>query len=75
MVGAAPFVASQALLARGDTLRGALVRGILPDEEARITELAAKLRDTALARCSRARRASCSVPSWRASWACGAATW
>jgi lipoprotein-releasing system permease protein len=49
VLDAAPFIASQALLARGDTLRGALVRGILPDEEARITELAAKLRDTALA--------------------------
>jgi lipoprotein-releasing system permease protein len=48
VVAAAPFIASQALLARGDTLRGALVRGIVPDEEARITELAAKLRDTAL---------------------------
>ncbi|HSW24808.1 MAG TPA: lipoprotein-releasing ABC transporter permease subunit [Burkholderiaceae bacterium] len=48
VIAAAPFIASQALLARGDTLRGALVRGIVPDEEARITELAAKLRDTAL---------------------------
>ena len=48
VLDAAPFIASQALLARGDTLRGALVRGIVPDEEARITELAAKLRDTAL---------------------------
>ena len=49
VVGAAPFIASQALLARGDTLRGAMVRCIVPDEEARITELAAKLRDTTLA--------------------------
>jgi lipoprotein-releasing system permease protein len=48
VVGAAPFIASQALLARGDMLRGALVRGIVPEEEARITELAAKLRDTTL---------------------------
>jgi lipoprotein-releasing system permease protein len=48
VLDAAPYIASQALLARGDTLRGALVRGIVPDEEARITELAAKLRDTAL---------------------------
>jgi lipoprotein-releasing system permease protein len=48
VVGAAPFIASQALLARGDTLRGALVRGIVPDQEARITELAAKLRGTTL---------------------------
>src|SRR5512138_725483 len=28
VVAAAPFIASQSLLARGDTLRGALVRGI-----------------------------------------------
>jgi lipoprotein-releasing system permease protein len=48
VVGAAPFIASQALLARGDTLRGTLVRGIVPAEEARITELAERLRDTTL---------------------------
>jgi lipoprotein-releasing system permease protein len=48
VVAAAPFIASQSLLARGDTLRGALVRGIVPQEEARITELAARLRDTSL---------------------------
>jgi len=49
VVGAAPFIASQALLANGDTLRGVLVRGIVPAEEVRITDLAAKLRDTTLA--------------------------
>src|SRR5262245_57322667 len=49
VVAAAPFIASQSLLARGDALRGALVRGIVPDEEARITELAARLRGTTLA--------------------------
>jgi lipoprotein-releasing system permease protein len=48
VVGAAPFIASQALLARGDTLRGALVRGIVPEQEARITELAARLSGTTL---------------------------
>ena len=48
VIAAAPFIASQSLLARGDTLRGALVRGIVPQEEARITELAARLRDTSL---------------------------
>ncbi len=32
--GAAPFVAAQALVARGDDMRGALVRGIVPAEEA-----------------------------------------
>ena len=48
VVAVAPFIASQSLLARGDTLRGALVRGILPEEEVHITELAARLRDTTL---------------------------
>jgi len=48
VVAVAPFIASQSLLVRGDTLRGALVRGILPEEEVRITELASRLRDTTL---------------------------
>jgi len=47
--GAAPFVAAQALVARGDLLRGALVRGIEPAAEASVTDLAARLRDTTLA--------------------------
>ncbi len=50
VVGAAPFVATQALLARGDDLRGVVVRGIVPKEEATVTDLAARLRDTTLAR-------------------------
>jgi lipoprotein-releasing system permease protein len=50
VVGAAPFVAAQALIARGDDMRGAVVRGILPDEEAKVTDLAAQLRDTTLAK-------------------------
>jgi lipoprotein-releasing system permease protein len=37
---AAPFVAAQALVGRGDELRGAVVRGIEPAEEAKVTELA-----------------------------------
>jgi lipoprotein-releasing system permease protein len=48
VVAAAPFIASQSLLARGGTLRGALVRGIVPEEEARVTELAERVRDTTL---------------------------
>ena len=43
--GAAPFVAAQALVARGDTMRGAIVRGIDPAEEAQVTPLGAQLRD------------------------------
>ncbi|MFM2447964.1 MAG: hypothetical protein RIS44_414 [Pseudomonadota bacterium] len=49
VIGAAPFVATQALIARGDDMRGAVVRGILPNEEAKVTDLAAQLRDTTLA--------------------------
>jgi lipoprotein-releasing system permease protein len=49
VAGAAPFIAVQALIARGDEMRGAIVRGIVPAEEAQITPLAAKLRDGALA--------------------------
>ena len=50
VIGAAPFVASQALLARGDDMRGIVVRGIVPQDEATVTALAAQLRDTTLAR-------------------------
>ena len=48
VIGAAPFVASQALIARGDDMRGVVVRGIVPQEEATVTELAAQLKDTTL---------------------------
>jgi lipoprotein-releasing system permease protein len=50
VIGAAPFVAMQALIARGDDMRGAVVRGISPNEEATVTDLAAQLKDTTLAR-------------------------
>jgi lipoprotein-releasing system permease protein len=40
VVGAAPFVAAQALVGRGDQLRGAVVRGIEPLEEGQVTDLA-----------------------------------
>ena len=49
VIGAAPFVAAQALLARGDTMRGAVIRGIEPAEEVKVTELARTLRGGALA--------------------------
>ncbi len=50
VVGAAPFVAAQALIARGDEMRGAIVRGIDPVAEAAVTPIAAQLKDTTLAR-------------------------
>ena len=39
VVGAAPFIAAQALLARGEDMRGVLVRGIDPVLEPEVTEL------------------------------------
>jgi len=50
VVGVAPFIAMQALIARGDDMRGAVVRGISPADEATVTALAAQLRDTTLAK-------------------------
>ena len=50
IVGAAPFIAAQSLIARGDELRGAIVRGISPNDEATVTDMAAQLKDTTLAR-------------------------
>ena len=49
VVAAAPFIAMQSLIARGDEMRGAVVRGILPTDEATITPLAAQLKDGVLA--------------------------
>jgi lipoprotein-releasing system permease protein len=49
VAAAAPFVAMQSLIARGDEMRGTIVRGISPNDEATVTALAAKLRDTTLA--------------------------
>lgn len=51
VVGAAPFVAAQALITRGDdNIHGAIVRGISPNDEATVTAVAAQLKDTVLAR-------------------------
>jgi lipoprotein-releasing system permease protein len=44
VIGAAPFIAAQSLLARGEEMRGAIVRGIDPAHEAEVTDLAATLK-------------------------------
>lgn len=49
VLGAAPFVAAQALLARGEDMRGIVLRGIDPAAEASVTPLGAQLRDTTFA--------------------------
>jgi len=43
VLGAAPFVGAQALLARGEDMKGALIRGIDPALEPTVTDLAADL--------------------------------
>ena len=50
VVGAAPFVGAQALLARGEDMKGALVRGIDPALEPQVTDLAKDLSQTVLPR-------------------------
>ena len=49
VLGAAPFVAAQALVANGERMRGAAIRGIDPALEAEVTPLARELRRDALA--------------------------
>jgi lipoprotein-releasing system permease protein len=46
VIGAAPFVAAQSLLARGDDMRGSIVRGIDPKLEPQVTDLAAASQST-----------------------------
>lgn len=48
VIGAAPFISTQALVARGETMRGAVVRGISPADEPSVTDIAAQLKDTVL---------------------------
>ena len=39
VIGAAPFIGTQALLARGEDMKGALIRGIDPAREGEVTDL------------------------------------
>ena len=48
VVGAATFIAAQALLARGEDMKGAIVRGIDPALEGQVSDLEAQLKDSAL---------------------------
>lgn len=50
VTGAAPFISAQALVARGEDMKGAIVRGIDPAREPEVTDLAAALRGTGLAK-------------------------
>jgi len=49
VLAAAPFVQGQAMLAAGQAVRGALVRGILPEEEGKVADLGRNMRSGSLA--------------------------
>jgi lipoprotein-releasing system permease protein len=48
VIGAAPFIATQALLARGEDMKGTVVRGIDPTREPEVTDLAVNLKNSVL---------------------------
>lgn len=50
VIGAAPFIAAQALLARGEDMKGVLVRGIEPKLEPEVTDIATTANKGALDR-------------------------
>jgi lipoprotein-releasing system permease protein len=50
VVGAAPFIASQALIARGEDMKGAIVRGIDPATEGQVTDVATGERASTIAK-------------------------
>lgn len=42
--GAAPYVAGQAMMTRDDTVRGVVVRGVLPGEEPKVSDVASQIK-------------------------------
>jgi lipoprotein-releasing system permease protein len=50
VLGAAPYVGAQALIARGEDMKGALIRGIDPGQEAKVTDLVQEMAPSLLAR-------------------------
>ncbi len=50
VLGAAPFIAAQALLARGEDMKGVMVRGIDPAQEGQVSDLATRAQAAVLER-------------------------
>ncbi len=48
VIGAAPFIAAQALVARGEDMKGTIVRGIDPAREPEVTDLALGMKNSGL---------------------------
>jgi lipoprotein-releasing system permease protein len=43
--GAAPYIAAQAMLTRDDAVRGVVIRGVLPQEEPKVSDVASQVRE------------------------------
>jgi lipoprotein-releasing system permease protein len=69
VVAAAPYVAAQGLLSFGQAVQGAVIRGVLPQEESRVADIGR--RRGSWRTCSRASSLLSSVPSWPGRWAWG----
>ncbi|WP_016835041.1 ABC transporter permease [Herbaspirillum lusitanum] len=44
VIGAAPYVAAQAMMTRDDNVRGVVIRGVLPAEEPKVSDVAGQVR-------------------------------
>jgi lipoprotein-releasing system permease protein len=44
VIGAAPYVAAQAMITRDDTVRGVVIRGVLPEEEPKVSDVASQVK-------------------------------
>jgi lipoprotein-releasing system permease protein len=44
VIGAAPYAAGQAMLTRGESLRPAVIRGVLPQEEPKVSDVALQIK-------------------------------
>ncbi|ALU90004.1 lipoprotein-releasing ABC transporter permease subunit [Herbaspirillum rubrisubalbicans] len=44
VLGAAPYVAGQGMMTRDDNLRGVMVRGVLPEEEPKVSDVAKQIK-------------------------------
>ncbi len=49
VIGAAPYVAAQAIMSRDEGFRGVVVRGVLPAEEPKVSDVAAQVKQGSLA--------------------------
>lgn len=43
--GAAPYVAAQAMITRDDTVRGVVIRGVLPEQEPKVSDVASQVKE------------------------------